>query len=98
LNVSTFACHVAHPLYARDLHVSDGDWVAEFPTTSFALTVTETVPVPSAIDVNVAVAKSAGNVNVLFDALNSTVQAAVLPATEHVEADVLAHCRRHSVL
>jgi len=40
--------------------------------------------------VNVALAKSAGNVNVLFEALNATVQAAVLPAIEHVEADVLA--------
>src|SRR5882672_1890235 len=53
---------------------------ATFPTASFASTVTETVPVPSAADVNVAVAKSAGNVNVLFDALNVTVQVAVLPA------------------
>jgi len=63
---------------------------ATFPTASFAVTVTETVPLPSAADVNVAVAKSAGNVNVLFDALNVTVQAAVLPAMEHVEADGLA--------
>jgi len=63
---------------------------ATFPTASFAFTVTETVPVPSAADVNVAVAKSAGKVNVLFDALNVTVQAAVLPAMEHVEPDVLA--------
>src|SRR6267378_7378378 len=63
---------------------------ATLPTASFAFTVTETVPVPSAADVNVAVAKSDGNVNVLFDALNVTVQAVVLPAMEHVEPDVLA--------
>src|SRR6267143_3440168 len=63
---------------------------ATLPTASVAFTVTETVPVPSVADVNVAVAKFAGNVNVLLVALNVTVQAAVLPAMEQVEPVVLA--------
>src|SRR4051812_23502103 len=58
--------------------------VAGLPTASVAFTVTETVPVPSVVVVNVAVAKFAGKRNVPVGVSNLTVHVEVLPAMVHV--------------
>src|SRR5690349_10908531 len=59
--------------------------VASFPTASLACAVTDTLPLPSAPDENVASAKFAGNVNDEVAVSYVTVQVNALPAIEHVE-------------
>src|SRR3954471_10781739 len=59
--------------------------VASFPTASLACAVTDTVPLPSAPDENVASAKFAGNVNDDVPVSYATVQVNTLPAIVHVE-------------